>query len=270
VLAEKVNAFPRRLLPCLVALALLSGCGGRRLLFNERNLDQGLVIMLPGIDGIAPYNVNACKALCRGDEDMAVELYDWTLPFGLLINQCAVLRNHLAADELTARIMRYRKKYPGRPVYLIGHSGGTAIAVWAAEALPDGEQIDRIVLLASSLSPGYDLSGAIRHTRFGIVSFYSDRDGALLGAGTVLLGTMDGQHTESAGKVGFHPVAGAVGAYGGLTQIPWGPAMAVDGHDGGHFGYTDPRFMVAHVKPLLTEARWHDLLANAVPVGRSQ
>lgn len=247
-----------------MALAVLSGCQGRRLLLNEQKLDQGLVIVLPGIDGWAPYNENACKALCRDRLDLAVELYDWTLPFGLVLNQCAVPLNRLAADGLASRILRYRKEHPNRPVFLIGHSGGTAIAVWAAEALPDGESIDRIVLLASSLSPEYDLSEALGHTRLGIVSFYSDRDVAILGVGTILVGTMDGQHTEAAGKVGFHPPGRRVGSYyGGLIQVPWEPRMGASGHDGGHFGYTARGFMVAHVKPWIAETPWNDYLAGA-------
>ncbi len=254
--------WPRHMLGCIVAMAVLSGCQGRQLLLNEQKLDQGLVIVLPGIDGRAPYNENACKALCRDRLDMAVELYDWTLPFGLILNQCAILRNRLAADELASRILRYHREYPNRPVFLIGHSGGTAIAVWAAEALPEGESIDGIVLLASSLSPGYDLSAALRHTQRGIVSFYSGHDAALLGAGTSLLGTMDGQHTEAAGKVGFHPLGYGAESYDRLVQVPWEPRMATTGHDGGHFGYTAPGFMEARVKPWITGAPWNDGLAK--------
>ncbi|MCJ7544527.1 MAG: hypothetical protein MUP47_08205, partial [Phycisphaerae bacterium] len=104
-----------------MVVAVLSGCQGRRLLLNDQKLDQGLVIVLPGIDGRAPYNENACKALCRDRFDMAVELYDWTLPFGLVLNQCAVPLNRLAADELASRILRYRKEHPSRPVFLVGH-----------------------------------------------------------------------------------------------------------------------------------------------------
>lgn len=255
--------WPRYMLGCMMAVAVLSGCQGRRLLLNEGKLDQGLVIVLPGIDGLAPYNVNACKALYEDGLGMAVELYDWTLPFGMILNQCSILTNRLAAEGLAARIVKYREEYPDRPVVLIGLSGGTAIAVWAAEALPDEERVDRIVLLASSLSPGYDLSEAIGHTRLGIVSFYSDYDGALLGIGTILMGTMDGQHTEAAGKVGFRPPDRAAGYYGGLIQVAWEPTMAATGHDGGHFGYTAPGFIKARVRPYVTDARWNDYLANA-------
>ncbi len=256
------HMWPRRALGCIVAMAVLSGCQGRQLLLNEQKLDQGLVIVLPGIDGRAPYNEKACKALCEGRLDMAVELYDWTLPLGPVFNQCAIHRNRQVADELASRILRYRREHPGRPVFLIGHSGGTAIAVWATEALPEGEGIDGIVLLASSLSPGYDLSAALRHTRLGVLSFYSDRDAALLGTGTSLLGTMDGQHTEAAGKVGFRPRGHGEGLYGRLIQVPWEPGMAATGHNGGHFGYTAPGFMEARVKPLITGAPWNDGLVK--------
>lgn len=256
-----VRAWPRYALGCIVAVALFSGCQGRRYLMNKQSLDRGLVIVLPGIDGWAPYNENACKALYRECLDMAVELYDWTLPMGLLLNQCGILNNRIAASGLASRIVAYHKEHPGRPVYLIGHSGGTAIAVWAAEALPGEERVERIVLLASSLSPGYDLSKAMRHTRMGVVNFYSGRDGALLGVGTILMGTMDGQHTEAAGKVGFRPMGRGAVYYGNLVQVPWDPRMTAVGHDGGHFGYTAPRFMQAHVKPWLTEIPGDDGLA---------
>ncbi len=246
-----------------MAVAVLSGCQGRRYLLNEKKLDQGLVIVLPGIDGWAPYSQNACKALCGDSLDMAVELYDWTLPFGLLLNQCAVPLNRLAAAGLASRIVSYHKEYPNRAVFLVGHSGGTAIAVWAAEALPDGESVDRIVLLGSSLSPQYDLSKALRHSRLGIVSYYSGHDVAILGAGTILMGTMDGQHTEAAGKVGFHPRGRRGVAYGGLIQVSWDPRMGAYGHDGGHFGYMAPRFMESRVRPWIMETRWNDYLTRA-------
>jgi pimeloyl-ACP methyl ester carboxylesterase len=187
----------------IVLAAALAGCQGRQLVLNSEHLDQGLIVVLPGIDGRAPYNEAACTALSSDRPSMAVELHNWTVPLGPLYNQCAYGRNRKAAAELAQRILAYQSSHPGGRVFLVGHSGGTAIAVWAAEALPDGDSVDGIVLLASSLSPSYDLSGALAKSRNGIVSFCSHRDSLLLGLGTAVFGTMDRRHTAAAGQVGF-------------------------------------------------------------------
>ncbi len=257
-------------LVALVVLMLLTGCGERRFLMGRQGLDEGLIIVLPGIDGRAPHNEAACKALCNGNTHMAVELYDWTVPLSPWINQCAIGRNRQMAGRLARRIAEYRQAYPGRCVCLVGHSGGTAIAVWAAEALPEGQRVEGIVLLASSLSPGYGLAKAMARTRSGIVSFHSSRDSVLLGTGTALFGTMDGEHTEAAGKVGFR-AAGADGRAGDDErpfQIAWTPRMAESGNDGGHFSCLAAGFVSAYVAPLVAAREWDEELLAAVRDGR--
>jgi len=245
-------------LVALVLIALLAGCGRRRVMMDPHRLPSGLVIVLPGIDGRAPHNLAACRALCTESTGMAVELYDWTAPLGPLYNQRACGRNREMARQLAGRIAEYRGAWPDRPVSLIGHSGGTAIAVWAAEALPDDQQVEGIVLLASSLSRGYDLSQALRRSRKGIVSFHSPRDGILLGVGTSVFGTMDGHYGEAAGKAGFTTPqpASRHAAYAKLCQVGCGQSTAAAGHDGGHFSCLAPSFIAARVQPLLTAARW--------------
>lgn len=235
-------------------LALAGGCESR-LVLNADRAEHGLVIVLPGIDGRMPYNEIAARHLAGGGLGMAVELRDWTAPLGMLYNQTAVMRNREVARALAGRIMAYRRKHPGRPVFLIGHSGGTAIAVWAAESMPPNEPVDGIILLASSLSPTYDLSRALGRSRGGIVSYYSPLDGGLLGVGTSLVGTMDGLHGESAGKAGFRaPAAG--GSYHKLYQVAWHPGMIAAGHGGGHFEYMSPGFVERYVVPLIKQAEW--------------
>jgi pimeloyl-ACP methyl ester carboxylesterase len=257
-------------LVALVVLMLLSGCGERQVLMCRQGLDEGLIIVLPGIDGRAPHNEAACRTLGVESTGMAVELYDWTAPLGPLFNQRAIGRNRQMARRLARRIAAYHESHPGRCVCLVGHSGGTAIAVWAAEALPHGEQVEAIVLLASSLSPGYDLRKATARARKGVASFHSRRDSALLGAATTLFGTMDGEHTEAAGKVGFRAAGGrGRGAEGKLVQIAWAPRMADCGNDGGHFSCLAGGFLSAYVSPLLGAREWDERLLAAVRAGRA-
>jgi pimeloyl-ACP methyl ester carboxylesterase len=249
-----------------ILMVALCGCHGPQTLLDTQNLDRGLIIVLPGIDGRAPHNQAACQALAEAALGMAVEFYDWTSPLGPLFNQSAVQANRRRAAQLADRIAEYRRQHPHRPVVLIAHSGGTAIAAWAAEKLGPGETVDGIIMLASSLSPQYDLSTALAHTQRGITSFYSDNDAALLGTGTTLLGTMDGQHTESAGKVRFHqPPSGGPAVYDKLRQIAWQPKMADSGHDGGHFGYTAPKFVARYIAPLVASLRGPAGTAEAGP-----
>ena len=244
---------------CLLAAATL-GCD-ERVVINADGADRGLVILLPGIDGRSGYSEKACRVLCRDALAYSVELRDWTSPLGAFFNQTAIGRNREVARTIAGRIVDYHREHPARPVYLIGHSGGTAMAVWAAESLPDGEQVEGIILLASSLSPGYDLSEAMGRSRGGIVNFYSPLDVAILGAGTTLLGTMDGLHSESAGKAGFE--SRGRGGYEKLFQVPWEPSMVAVGHGGVHFGCMATRFIRTYVAPLVSRVEWDaDLIAS--------
>ncbi len=241
------------MIACAALMAVAAGCEPRQMLLNPRSLDNGLIIVLPGIDGRASHNEEVSDALCDRNGQMAVEHYDWTVPLSPLYNQCAVERNHEVAAKLAKHIARYCRDHPNKPVFLVGHSGGTAIAVWAAEALPKHVKIEGIIMLASSLSPGYDLGPALRRVNRGIVSFYSDRD-ALLGAGTLIFGTMDRQHTEAAGKVRFDEGSPA---YRKLFQIPWVAKMADTGYTGDHFSCCSKRFIAGYVAGLIRSGAWN-------------
>src|SRR4029079_11614400 len=97
----------------------------------------------------------------------------------------ALERNREQAREIAERIVAYQDRYPDRPVTLIGHSGGAAMAVRVLESLPDGRRSDQAVLLAGALSPDYDLSTALGRTERGITNFYSGGDVLYLVAGTL-------------------------------------------------------------------------------------
>src|SRR5947207_2649584 len=72
----------------------------------------------------------------------------------------------------------------------------------AAEFLPP-DSVERVVLLAPSVSAEYDLGPALACAREGIDVFHSGRDRAYLGLGVRLLGTADRHWSDAAGRVGF-------------------------------------------------------------------
>ena len=161
------------------------------------------------------------------------------------------------AGALRDRIMHYRKRHPGRPFHLVGHSGGGGVAILAVEQLPRDAPLTSIVLLAPALSPRHDLRRALRRTETGIYNYYSNRDIGYLGVGTTVFGTIDRRHGASAGAVGFErprffrPADDAL--YDKLHQIPWKPAMRRHGHTGGHTGWAQRRFVARYLGPLITD-----------------
>jgi len=254
---------PRRLVACsLVGCAVLAatGCQSSRRVGGIDRYDRGIVFVLPGIEGRSVLNRNIANGLDEGGVSSAIEIHDWTvgLPGGFVFNLTNLERNQREARKLADRIVEYSRRHPGRPVHLIGHSGGGGIAVLALEALPPGERVDAAILLAPALSPTYDLSTALRRTRFGISNFYSARDVALLKFGTTLFGPIDRNHGASAGAVGFEPPAHLNGPdrelYDAeLRQVRWSPRLKEVGASGGHFGWASREFARDYLAPLIKQ-----------------
>ena len=254
----------------LFAPVLLVGCGEAQPYVSEARLRHGLVIVLPGIEGRSPWSQAICRGLDNGGVNWAIELHDWTTPGALLYNLRAEARNREKAEELADRIVRYSLSHPGRPVLLVGQSGGGAIAAWTVGAMPPDQKIDGVIMLATALSPGYILDSVLSRTRRGVVSFYSERDW-MLGAGTQIAGTMDGEHTASAGKTGFDvPSAdNRPEAYRKLFQIPWKKEMADTGHLGGHLTSSARKFVATYVAPFVWMSLWDDWFVQRVLNGEA-
>lgn len=209
----KTERRPRRvfvLLPGLILLAGLTGCAdpADRYVTPQR-LDRGMVYILPGIEGESQNNLNIRDGLIEAGTPYAVEIYKWGFPvpgLGLLVNQTNTPGNRKAAKRLANTVVEYETEYPGRPVYLIGHSGGGGVAVFTLEALadmPNAKPVEGAFLVSSSISADYDLTKALTMTRRGIANFSNPDDTALLGVGTAVFGNVDGGHGDSAGRTGF-------------------------------------------------------------------
>lgn len=243
-----------------LVFATLLGCGPAQPYVTSSRLERGLVIVLPGIEGRSILNEAICRGLEQGGVNAAIELYDWTAPLGPLYNLRAERHNREVADDIAQRIVRYNMSYPHRPVLLVGQSGGGAMVVWTIEALPPGTRIEGAVLLSASLSPTYPLDTALERSRRGIVNFHSHRDWFLLGIGTTLTGTMDGEHTSSAGRTGFEipGILSRPACYRKLYQVPWNERMADTGHTGGHLSVSTARFIVTYVAPFVSKSNWSE------------
>lgn len=207
---------------------------------TEDHKARGMIVILPGIEGPGPANANIRRGLIAAGLDMAMPIHAWGVPVpgaGMLINQVNFLGNRMAGASLARFIADYQDRYPGRPVYIIGHSGGGGIAVFAAEAMPDGKKVDRLILLSASISSGYNLAKALANCRGGIVNFYNPDDAAMLGIGTTIMGNVDGGHGPAAGMNGFDK------SFPGLVQ------QRIIGAGDPHFAATSVGFVSSSVAP---------------------
>jgi pimeloyl-ACP methyl ester carboxylesterase len=174
--------------------------------------------------------------------------------------RCAnMCRDHLdydaqiaGAQNLTAMILGYRRQCPHGNIYVMGHSAGCHVALVAAGNLPP-DTLDRVVLLAPSVSNEYDLRPALRACRRGILHFYSKED-QVVQIGAEMLRTADLRYTKMAGETGFIPLPPTVPdakLYWKLRQYYWHPDLHRAGHCGGHYGHTKVGFLDACVLPLM-------------------
>ena len=154
--------------------------------------------------------------------------------------------------KLAGVVTAEKQARPDVPVSLIGHSAGSYVVLEAANQLPP-DSLERVVLLAPSVSSKYDLRPGLRAARNGMDVFYSRSDRFWLGAFMAVAGTSDTpSETRSAGRFGFEPQVAPEEQplYARLRQYEWNPSLEQTGHDGGHYGAYQPGHLRKFVLPL--------------------
>ncbi len=212
------------------------------------------LLHLPGIGGARSIDRRMTAGLKDGGWEGPISIYDWTANDPGINALLSYKRNKEQAQKVEQQIEERLKKDPNLKVTLTSHSGGTGIAVWALEDMPGGMQVQTLVLLASALSPDYDLSKALRHVRGKAYVFYSKNDQVVLGAGTRLFGTIDGVKTDAAGLVGFRKPEGVDDkAYEKLVQKPYDDGWMAFQNIGNHVGCMSQPFAESVIAPMLIE-----------------
>jgi pimeloyl-ACP methyl ester carboxylesterase len=219
---------------------------------------SALVVVADGVGGLDLCGTALKHVAAAEGEPLDVRSRAWGHGLGRWHADLTNVENHeVQAAAIAAEVRAFRAEHPETPAFLVGKSGGTGVVIRALEALP-ADSVEAVVLLASALSPGYDLSRALRAVRREMVVFWSPLDVFVLGLGTRLFGTIDRVRSVSAGLVGFRPPPGLDEAgrlqYAKLRQVKWGPAMAGTGYLGGHVGPDLPAFLRRYVLPILRPA----------------
>lgn len=213
------------------------------------------LLHLPGIGGEMSIDRTFIRGMKEGGWHGPTTIYDWTEHDPGIDALHARKRNDREAQKVADMIEQKLKDDPKLQITLTSHSGGTGIAVWALEKLPEGAHVKTLVLLASALSPDYDLTAALRHVSGNAYVYYSENDTLVLGAGTELFGTIDGKKTMAAGLLGFKtPPDADKGQYEKLIQRPWVKDWMVFENAGSHIGCMSRPFVRQVVAPTLIDA----------------
>ena len=155
----------------------------------------------------------------------------------------------MGAAMMAYEAQKIRHTYPNSPIYLMGYCAGSCIVLNAAEQLPPAT-VDRIVLLAPSVSSHYDVRQALKASRLGIDVFFNSED-SILEFKEDSIGTSDGLRDSIAGRTGFlvgknrNTALAADPILLNLRQFDIGSI------NGGHLAATRTTFLQTRIAPLV-------------------
>lgn len=255
-------------------------------LSTEVRRQVGLVLILPGIEGRSSLNINLARGLDDAGLPAAIEIEDWTTGrrWLSLYHLRSAHWHRQAAARLVTRIAQFQESYPGRPIFLIGHSGGSGVSAEALQLLPAERSVTGVIFLASALSASYDLAPILQRIDTRLWSFGSWLDWLQLGLGTTLVGTFDGRHTPSGGMLGFSRMrtnrlhrAGIEPHNQAIDNLadryeerPFCWQMFRSGNLGGHWGCVNRLFVAEYLAPLLCQAAGWTPRTQGEPQGNLQ
>jgi Serine hydrolase len=188
-------------------------------------------------------------------EPLEYVVFPWSHGYRRLL-QDQIGMNHAREQgaRLAAAILARKEQEPGRRVVILAHSAGCAVALAAGDVLPM-DAVDRILLLAPSVSTGYDIRPTLWSAKEGVDVYCSTKDWVALGFVVRVVGTTDKFWSGSAaGRWGFKPkptnaLADVESAR--LRQHFWTQEVAWTGNSGGHHGVHAPEFMKTYLLPLM-------------------
>jgi hypothetical protein len=216
---------------------------------------KGIVYIIDGAgsSGFTPLVLKSCLAPLPYE----VQQFHWSTGWLRVVGDLKNRENMQAkSDELHRTLCNYKESNPESPIFIIAKSAGTAIALNAVSQLA-ANTIERLILMAPAVSPGYSLKSALAAVRQEIVSFWSPIDIFYLKYGTTWYGTADGVFGKAAGLIGFDipEEASQSPEYRKLRQIKWEPSMMRYLHPGDHWGNSMPPFVNKFIVPLLSTDR---------------
>ena len=128
---------------------------------TEEQLSSGLIWMFPGVEGGEWLLHEPRRAFRDAGVKSAIYTHKWRYPLGILPNLMDHKGNSEDAVRVAQEIDHYQQQYPGRPIDLVGYSGGGGLAIMVAERLPENVHLRNVVLIHPAVSRDYDLTRAL-------------------------------------------------------------------------------------------------------------
>lgn len=209
-----------------------------------------IVCVVPGVSGdLGGYRGLLSALRETGAADLRE--FSWGSAIFLLNFQSTSIHD-TAEKELAARITEWLRQKPDCRIDLIGHSAGGGVILGALGRLSEGLKVNHVVLLAPSVSPGYNLVPALGHATARLDLYYSSEDVFFLKWRTGTFGTYDNVRTPAAGHLGFSPQPPLSAELARkLVQHSYDPTWRELGNDGSHQAPTAHDFIRDIVAPLL-------------------
>ncbi|MCE9564727.1 MAG: hypothetical protein K8U57_22060 [Planctomycetes bacterium] len=213
-----------------------------------------LVWVLDGAGDLKGCSNSLVAANTLTDTPVELSVFPWSHGYRKLYkDQTDAEHAREQGRRLAEAILERKAREPGRRVVIVSHSAGSAVALAAGDVMPI-DAVDRVILLAPSVSTGYDVRPTLWSSREGIDVFCSKKDWVALGFVVRVVGTADGYRASAAGRWGFQPrgskaLADAEAAR--FRQHFWTEDMAWTGHTGGHHGVNAPEFVRTYLHPLI-------------------
>ncbi|MFH1419284.1 MAG: alpha/beta hydrolase [Planctomycetota bacterium] len=226
----------------LVCLLFAGGCAEPK---------QGPVVFY--LDGAGWYS--SADSVKQGLRDAGYEgefsTFSWSAYLGPAHDHFVNASSKGIARRLAGRIEKARRDDPGGRITVMGLSAGTVVVLGALEVLPQGVQVDDVVLLSSSASSQHDLTRAMGRVRRNLYATCSPHDGIL--GGMVI--NADGKPGPPAGRVGFRMPRKrddkTKAAYDRVINLQWRPTYLAFDWDGGHTSVTNRKLVASVIAPRL-------------------
>jgi len=243
-------------LPALVVG--LVGCAGTRAPVTPAvplPAARSVVYVVGGAGGYQTLARNLNQELAEQCLSVSVQPFLWNYTRGVGLADLVDQEHRVCQGRRLAQtLVCHRQMYPNQPIFVLAHSAGCGVVTAAGEYLPP-DSVERIILLAPSISECADIRPCLRAARQGVDTFVSDSDRLYLGVGVAVFGSSDGVRAPAAGRTGFRPRVDCpedAALYTRLRQHAWDPAQASTGNTGGHTGSYQPGYLKTFILPLLT------------------
>src|SRR5579871_767515 len=132
---------------------------------------SSLVIVVDGAGGFEASSKTISRCVVEMNLPFEVMSFHWTHGFmRVAADQMHASHMRRESKKLSDLVLACRSQSPSNPIFLVGHSVGCGLVLWAAENLPP-DTVEGIVLLAPAVSADHDLRPALASSRRGIDAF---------------------------------------------------------------------------------------------------